>query len=103
MTNKPELTVRQQATEFLNQVQQHNGQLADPQEIASLQAELASLHARGNDDLSPQEQEHLISLEETIAVLQDPEAMEALVEGYRDYLSGNYIEGVEAVRALRPR
>lgn len=93
--------MRQRAVEFLDRMQLNNGQ-ADPQEIASLQAELAQLRARDNDILSPREHERLTSLEETIAVLQDPEAMEALVEGYRDYLSGNFIEGVEAVRALRP-
>lgn len=93
--------MRQRAVEFLDRMQRNNGQ-ADPEEIASLQAELVRLRGRGNGGLSPQEQERLTSLEETIAVLQDPEAMEALIEGYRDYLSGNYLAGAEAVRALRP-
>lgn len=84
-------------------MERSNGQLADPQKIAAMETELAELQARGEDSLSTEERECLFSLEETIAVLQDPEAIEAFVEGYRDYLSGNLIEGVEALRALRPR
>lgn len=93
-------TMRQRAIEFLDRVERSNGQLADPQKIAAMETELAELQARGEDSLSTEERERLFSLEETIAVLQDPEAIEAFVEGYRDYLSGNLIEGVEA---LRPR
>lgn len=95
--------MRERAIEFLDRVERNNGQPADPQRIAFLHAELNRLRARGEDGLSPEEREHLFSLEETIAVLQDPEAIEAFVEGYRDYLDGNYTEGVEAIRALRPR
>ena len=94
--------MRRRAAEFLDRVERNGGQPADPQQIAYLHAELDRLRARGEENLSPQEEERLFSLEETIAVLQDPEAIEAFVEGYRDYLAGNYIEGVEAVRALRP-
>ena len=43
------------------------------------------------------------SLEETLSILQDPEAMGALFEGYRDYLNGDFIEGTDAVKALRTR
>lgn len=104
MTNKPELTVRQQATEFLNQVQQHNGQLTNQQEIESLKRELAALQARSvASGLSPKEIEDVEALEETIAILEDPEEMEALIESHRDYLNGNVIKGTEAIKALLPR
>ena len=45
----------------------------------------------------------LESLEETVAVLGDSEAVEELVEAHRTYLDGEVVRGVEAVNALRPR
>ena len=95
--------MRQRAQEFIGRIERDNGQLSDPQEIASLQADLAELQARSVNGLTSQERETLESLEETIAILQDPEAMEALVEGYRDYLNGDFIEGTDAVKALLTR
>lgn len=95
--------MRQRAQEFIGRIERDNGQLSDPQEIASLQAALAELQARSVSGLTPQERETLESLEETLSILQDPEAMEALVEGYRDYLNGDFIEGTDAVKALRTR
>lgn len=95
--------MRQRAQEFISRIERDNGQLSDPQEIASLQTALAKLQARSVNGLTSQERETLESLEETIAILQDPEAMEALVEGYRDYLNGDFIEGTDAVKALRTR
>ena len=68
-----------------------------------MKSELTALRARGvASGLSPQEREHLEALEETIAILEDPEEMKALIESHRDYLNGNVIKGVAAVRALRP-
>ena len=46
--------------------------------------------------------EDLESLEETLAVLGDSEAVEQLVEAHRAYVEGDAVRGVEAVRALRP-
>lgn len=100
--SNPQITrMRQRAKDFIERTQRNNGQLSDPQEIASLQAALAKLQARNVNGLTPQEREDMASLEETIAVLQDPKAMEALVEGYRAYLNGDFIEGTDAVKALR--
>jgi PHD/YefM family antitoxin component YafN of YafNO toxin-antitoxin module len=47
--------------------------------------------------------EDLESLEETLAVLEDSEAVAELVEAHRAYLEGDVVRGVEAVKALRPR
>jgi len=46
--------------------------------------------------------EDLESLEETLAVLEDSEAVAELIEAHRAYLKGDVIRGVDAVRALRP-
>lgn len=45
----------------------------------------------------------LESLEETLAVLGDAEAVAELVEAHRAYLEGDVVRGVEAVKELRPR
>jgi hypothetical protein len=45
----------------------------------------------------------LESLEETVAVLGDSDAVAELLEAHRAYLNGDVARGVEAVRALRPR
>ena len=49
--------------------------------------------------LSP---EDLESLEETLAVLGNSEAVEQLAEAHRAYDAGDVVHGVDAVRALRP-
>ncbi|MCY3618478.1 MAG: hypothetical protein OXG66_12440 [Acidimicrobiaceae bacterium] len=41
------------------------------------------------------------SLEETLAVLNDREAVSDLAEAYRACAEGDVVRGVEAVRALR--
>ena len=46
--------------------------------------------------------EDLESLEETLAILGDPQAMKEIAEGERDLMNGDVIVGVEAVKALRP-
>ncbi len=44
----------------------------------------------------------LESLEETLAVLSDNEAVEQLAAAHRAYVEGDVVRGVDAVRALRP-
>ena len=44
----------------------------------------------------------LESLEETLAVLNDREAVAELADAYRACAEGDVVRGVEAVRALRP-
>ena len=48
--------------------------------------------------ISPDELE---SLEETLAILSDPDAMREIAEGERAIAEGDVVRGVEAVRALR--
>ena len=47
--------------------------------------------------------EDLESLEETLAVLSDPQAMEGLRTGDAAVAQGDVVRGVDAVRALRPK
>lgn len=47
--------------------------------------------------------EDLESLEETLAILSDPEEMRAIAEGMQALERGDVVRGVEAVRALRPQ
>ena len=42
------------------------------------------------------------SLEETLAVLADSDAVGQLAEAHRAHVKGDVVRGVEAVRALRP-
>jgi prevent-host-death family protein len=45
----------------------------------------------------------LESMEETLAVLGDSDAVAELVEAHQAYLRGDVVRGVEAVKALRNR
>lgn len=47
--------------------------------------------------------EDLESLEETLAVLADSEVVRGIQEGREAIRGGDSVQGVEAVRALRPR
>lgn len=47
--------------------------------------------------------EDLAALEETLEILSDPEARTALQQARDEVARGGVIDGVEAVRALRPR
>ncbi len=42
-------------------------------------------------------------MEETLAILSDPDAMAEIAEGLRAMDEGDVVRGVEAVRALRPQ
>ncbi len=48
--------------------------------------------------ISPQDLE---SLEETLAILSDPDAMRQIAQAEREIAEGDVVRGVEAVRALR--
>lgn len=47
--------------------------------------------------------EDLAALEETLEILSDPEAMSDIRAAREEVARGDVVEGVEAVRALRPR
>jgi len=46
--------------------------------------------------------EDLKSLEETLAILGDTEAVAELVAAHRAYLEGDVVRGADAVKTLRP-
>lgn len=50
--------------------------------------------------MSPQDLE---SLEETLSVLADTDAVRGLRDAQHDIASGDVVRGIDAVRALRPR
>lgn len=43
----------------------------------------------------------LESIEETLAILSDPDAMKEIAQAEREIAEGDVVRGVEAVRALR--
>ena len=45
----------------------------------------------------------LESLEETLAILAEPDALEKITQAEREVADGDVIRGVEALRALLPR
>ena len=46
--------------------------------------------------------EDLESLEETLAILGDHDALRELAEAHRAHVEGDVVRGVDAVRTLRP-
>lgn len=89
MSSESLRTVRDRFSEFIDRVQKHHERV-----IVTRNGTPAAV-LMSPDDLE--------SLEETMAVLEDSEAVAELVEAHRAYLEGDVIRGVEAVRALRPR
>ena len=82
-------TVRDRSSEFIERVQAHH--------------ERAVVTKNGTPAAVLISPEDLESLEETLAVLGDSEAVTDLVEAHRAYLQAGVVRGVDAVRALRPR
>jgi prevent-host-death family protein len=89
MTSESLRTVRDRFSEFIDRVQTHHERV-----VVTKNGTPAAIL------ISP---EDLESMEETLAVLGDSDAIAELVEAHRAYLTGDVIRGVEAVRALRPR
>jgi prevent-host-death family protein len=89
MSSEALRTVRDRFSEFIDRVQKHHERVIVTRNVVPA----AVL-------ISP---EDLESLEETLAVLGDAEAVAELVEAHRAYLEGDVVRGVEAVKALRPR
>lgn len=82
-------TVRDRLSEFVDRVQSHHERVV----VTKNGTPAAVL-------ISP---EDLESLEETVAVLGDSDAVAEVVEAHRAYLDGDVVRGADAVRALRPR
>lgn len=89
MSSESLRTVRDRFSEFIERVQKHHERV-----VVTRNGTPAAVL------VSP---EDLESLEETLAVLEDSEAVAELVEAHRAYLDGDVVRGVEAVRALRPQ
>lgn len=89
MTSESLRTVRDRFSEFVERVQTHHERV-----VVTRNGVPAAVM------LSP---EDLESLEETLAVLADSDAVAELLEAHRAYLDGDVVRGVDAVRALRPK
>lgn len=88
MTSEPLRTVRDRLSEFVERVSAHH------ERVVITRNGLATAVLMSPADLE--------SLEETLAVLGDTEAVTQLVDAHRAYLNGDVVRGAEAVRALRP-
>ena len=89
MSTEPLRTVRDRFSEFIDRVQSQHERV-----VVTRNGTPAAVL------ISP---EDLESLEETLAVLGDSEAIAELIEAHRAYLAGYVVKGEKAVRALRPR
>lgn len=88
MSSESLRTVRDRFSEFIERVNAHHERVV----ITRNGSPAAVL-------VSP---EDLESLEETLEILGDEEAVAQLADAHRAYLEGDVVRGVEAVRALRP-
>lgn len=89
MTSESLRSVRDRFSEFIDRVQKHHERV-----VVTRNGTPAAV-LMSTDDLE--------SLEETVAVLGDSEAVAELIEAHRTYLDGDVVRGTEAVKALRPR
>lgn len=87
MSSESLRSVRDHFSEFIERVQKHHERVV----VTKNGAPAAVL-------ISP---EDLESLEETLAVLGDSEALADLVEAHRAYLDDDVVRGVDDVKALR--
>ncbi len=89
MTTVPLRTVKDQFSHFVDRVEREH--------------ERVTIRRNGRPAAVLLSVEDLESLEETLAVLSDPAAMEAIKTGEAAIARGENVEGVEAVQALVPR
>lgn len=89
MSSESLRTVRDRFSEFIERVRAHHERVV----VTKNGTPAAVL-------ISP---EDLESLEETLAVLGDSDAVAELVEAHRAYIEGGVVRGVDAVKSLRPR
>ena len=88
MTSESLRTVRDRFSEFIERVNAHH--------------ERVVVTRNGSPAAVLMSPEDLESLEETLAVLGDSEAVEQPAEAHLAYVEDDMVRGVEAVRALRP-
>ena len=89
MSSESLRTVRDRFSEFIERVSKHHERV-----VVTRNGTPAAVL------ISPADLE---SLEETLAVLGDTQAVAELVEAHRAVMEGDVISGVDAVKALRPR
>lgn len=86
-------------TEPLRAVRDHLSEVVDRVEH---QHERVVITRNGHDAAVLISPEDLAELEETLSVLNDPEALRDIREADAAYARGDVVRGVEAVRGLRP-
>ena len=79
-------TVKDQFSQFVDRVQREH--------------ERVTITKNGRPAAVLMSVEDLGSLEETLSILSDPEAIEAVRQGEAALAAGDYVEGIDAVRAL---
>jgi prevent-host-death family protein len=89
MTSEPLRTIRDRFSEFVERVRGHHERI-----VVTRNGTPAAVLINPDD---------LGSLEETIAVLSDSEAVAELIEAHRACVEGDVVRGTDAIRALRPR
>ena len=82
-------TVKDRFSEFVDRVEQHHERV-----VVTKNGHAAAVL------VSP---EDLESLEETLTILSDPDAREGIRRADEEIAAGDYVEGVEAVQALRAK
>ena len=87
MTSESLRAVRDRFSEFIERVNAHH--------------ERVVITRNGSPAAVLMSPDDLESLEETLAVLGDTDAVEQLAEAHRAYVAGDVVRGVDAVRALR--
>ena len=88
MTSESLRVVRDRFSEFIERVYAHH--------------ERVVVTRNGSPAAVLMSPEDLESLEETLAILGDSEALRELPEAHRAHAEGDVVRGVDAVRALRP-
>ncbi len=89
MTVEPLRTVRDHLSDFVDRAEREHERV-----VVTRNGRPAAVLI-GYDDLA--------ALEETLEILSDPEAMADIREAHNEVARGEVIEGIEVVRALRPR
>lgn len=89
MTTEALRTVKDRFSEYVDRVEREH--------------ERVVVTRNGRPTIVPISTEDLASLEETLAVLSDPEALDGLRAGDEAVARGDVVRGVDAVRALCPR
>jgi prevent-host-death family protein len=89
MTVEPLRTVRDHLSDFVDRAEREHERV-----VVTRNGRPAAVLI-GYDDLA--------ALEETLEILSDAEAMADIREARNEVARGEVIEGIEAVRALRPR